>query len=96
MGKKARLTIIGTGNIGRAMACGFAAAGHFQPSEMILTRRNVATLADLAGQGFQTQTDNRDAVRRAENILVAVHPAIIAESGFYEPGSEGRSVGRPV
>jgi pyrroline-5-carboxylate reductase len=85
MAKKARLTIIGTGNIGRAMACGFAAAGHFQPSEMILTRRNVATLADLAEQGFQIQTDNRDAVRRAESILVAVQPGqldpVLAEIG---------------
>ncbi len=74
MGKKARLTIIGAGNIGRAMAAGLAQAGRFQSSEIILTRRTVARLADMAQQGFQTQADNRDAVRRADTVIVAVQP----------------------
>ncbi len=74
MGKKARLTIIGAGNIGRAMATGLAEAGRFQSSEIILTRRTVGLLADMAQQGFQTQADNRDAVRRADSVIVAVQP----------------------
>ena len=56
------------------MAVGLAGVGRFQPSEMILTRRSVDGLADLAAQGFQVQTDNRDAARRAEVVVVAVQP----------------------
>ena len=74
MGDKAGLAIIGTGNIGRAMAIGLAAAGRFKREEMILTRRKVERLQELADDGFQTQTDNRDAVRRAEIVIVAVEP----------------------
>ena len=74
MGKQARLTIIGAGNIGRAMAAGLVGAGRFPSSEIILTRRTVALLADMAQQGFQTQADNRDAVRRADSVIIAVQP----------------------
>ncbi len=74
MGKRARLTIIGAGNIGCAMAAGLAQAGRFQSSEIILTRRTVANLAEMGSQGFQTQADNRDAVRRAQTVIVAVQP----------------------
>ncbi len=74
MSKQAELAILGTGNIGRAIAAGLAAAGRFEPSSMILTRRHVESLADLGDRGFQVQTDNRDAVRRAATIVVAVEP----------------------
>jgi len=74
MGKQARLAIIGTGNIGRAMALGLAAAGRFERSEIVLTRRKVERLQDLAAEGFQVQDDNRDAVRRTEIVIVAVEP----------------------
>ena len=31
-------------------------------------------IEDLAAQGFPTQSDNRDAVRRADVVIVAVEP----------------------
>jgi len=74
MATKAHVAIIGTGNIGRAMALGLADAGRFRPPEIILTRRNTDHLEELKRQGFQTQTDNRDAVRRADLIVLAVEP----------------------
>lgn len=74
MGAKAQLTIIGTGNIGRAMATGLVAAKRYKAAEIVLTRRKVDRLQDLAAQGFQTQSDNRDAVRRADVVIVAVEP----------------------
>ncbi|UCH30114.1 MAG: pyrroline-5-carboxylate reductase [Myxococcales bacterium] len=74
MSDKAQLAIIGTGNIGRAMAVGLASAGRFPREEMILTRRRLDRLEDLAAEGFQAQTDNRDAVRRAEVVVLAVEP----------------------
>jgi pyrroline-5-carboxylate reductase len=74
MTASARLAIIGTGNIGRAMALGLVAAGRYEPAEVILTRRKAELLDDLAARGFQTQADNRDAVRRAPIVIVAVEP----------------------
>ncbi len=74
MGTDAQLAILGTGNIGRAIAVGLASAGRFRPEEMILTRRNLDHLKDLAAQGFQTTSDNRNAVGRADTVIVAVEP----------------------
>jgi pyrroline-5-carboxylate reductase len=74
MGGNVELAILGTGNIGRSLARGLASSGRLEPSRMILTRRKVALLEDLAGEGFQTQDDNLDAVRRARTVLVAVEP----------------------
>ena len=44
---EAELSIIGTGNIGRAIAVGMAEAGRFRPDQMILTRRRTQLLAPL-------------------------------------------------
>jgi pyrroline-5-carboxylate reductase len=74
MARRAELAIIGAGNIGRAMALGLAAAGRFEPSRMILTRRKVERLGDLETRGWQVQSDNRDAVRRTDLVIVAVEP----------------------
>lgn len=74
MESTARIAILGTGNIGRAMAAGIVKAGLFRPAEVILTRRKFQQLDDLAQGGFQTQADNRDAVRRAPIVVLAVEP----------------------
>ena len=74
MSTKAELAIIGVGNIGRAIALGLARAGRFEPSRIILTRRRLDRLQDLAEQGFQTTADNVDAVRRVDRVIVAVEP----------------------
>jgi pyrroline-5-carboxylate reductase len=74
MATQADLTILGTGNIGRAMALGLVASGRFDPGRIVLTRRRAELLEDLAGQGFVTQTDNRAAVRAADLVVVAVAP----------------------
>jgi pyrroline-5-carboxylate reductase len=77
------LAILGCGNIGRAIAVGLADSGRIPPAGMVLTRRKSERLDDLAARGFQTQADNRDAVRRAAWVLIAVEPgqldALLAE-----------------
>lgn len=74
MGTQAELSILGTGNIGRAIAEGLAGAGLVSPGQMILTRRRADLLQDLAERGFQTQDDNEDAVGRSDVVIVAVEP----------------------
>jgi pyrroline-5-carboxylate reductase len=74
MSAHGRLAILGAGNIGRAMAIGFEKAGVRTARDMILTRRDPGRLDDLAGRGFEVQADNRDAVRRASTVIIAVTP----------------------
>jgi len=74
MAGRDKLAILGTGNIGRAMALGVSRATVYAPGDIILTRRRADRLGDLADQGFDVQSDNRDAVRRATVVVVAVEP----------------------
>jgi len=87
MSSKARIAILGTGNIGRAMAIGLTATKLYRPGEVILTRRKTQLLDDLGQDGFQIQTDNLDAVRRAPIVVVAVEPQQ-ANGLFEEIGAE--------
>ena len=74
MKAQGRLAILGAGNIGRAMAVGLERAGVFRPGEITLTRRNPGHLDDLKARGFETGSNNRDAVRKAAVVVVAVAP----------------------
>jgi pyrroline-5-carboxylate reductase len=74
MQAQSKLAIIGTGNIGRAIAEGLAASDGFAPQDIVLTCRKTERLEELGGRGFQVQADNRDAVRRADIVVVAVQP----------------------
>ena len=74
MASSIELAILGTGNIGRAMAVGLAAKGRYKPKEMILTRRKVEHLDDLAKEGFPTTSDNLAAIDAASIVVVAVEP----------------------
>lgn len=68
------LAILGTGNIGRAMARGLVGAGRLPADRIVLTRRKVERLADLGGEGFHVTADNRQAVRDSEVVVIAVEP----------------------
>jgi pyrroline-5-carboxylate reductase len=74
MAKGETLAILGAGNIGRALGVGLVAAGRFEPTAIVLTRRQADRLDDLRARGFRTQSDNRDAVRSASIVVVAVEP----------------------
>ncbi len=68
------LTIIGAGNIGRALAQGLVAKGINGPGEVTLTRRQLDRLDDLAARGFATTSDNLAGVKASDTIVVAVEP----------------------
>jgi len=71
---KARLAIIGGGNIGLALAQGLVASGLYRPQQITITRRQVVALAGMASQGFKIEADNRRAVRSSEIVVLAVLP----------------------
>jgi pyrroline-5-carboxylate reductase len=78
-----RITILGAGNIGAAIARGLVAAGIAPAAQITLTRRNATSLAVLKSEGFDVTAENVKAVRSAGIIFLAVTPqqlnALLAE-----------------
>jgi len=74
LGDKARIAILGAGNIGMAIANGLVESGRFPAKEIILTRRQSRLLDDMKRQGFDVRTNNREAVDAAAIVIVAVEP----------------------
>lgn len=69
-----RVAILGGGNLGGAIATGFAASGFVEAGNVVVTRRRVELLEDLAAGGFRTLSDNRDAVQGADVVILCVQP----------------------
>ncbi len=80
------IAILGAGNIGLAIARGAVARGRAAPGQIYLTKRHSDGLADLAGEGFQTGTDNATAIAGARLVLLCVLPEQVEEvlSGIRE------------
>lgn len=68
------ITILGGGNIGQALAEGWAVSSERRPSEISITRRRPELLQHLAERGFRVGADNGEAVLRAEIVVLAVQP----------------------
>ncbi|SEN81931.1 pyrroline-5-carboxylate reductase [bacterium A37T11] len=69
-----KIAIIGSGNIGLSLARGLVSKNYCQPSDIILTRRNIKNMEDERSQGFQTSEDNNEAAKNAHIIVLAVLP----------------------
>jgi pyrroline-5-carboxylate reductase len=69
-----KIAILGGGNMGLALAKGLVKAGKYEPGQVIITRRNVKALAELAEEGYQVTDDNAGAVAQADIAVVAVLP----------------------
>ena len=72
MGK--RVVIIGGGNLGSAIAEGMLRTGFSDASELTVTRRNLQALDSLQTRGVRITSDNSEAVRGADVIILAVKP----------------------
>jgi pyrroline-5-carboxylate reductase len=77
MGKK--IAIIGGGNLGSAIAEGLLVSRFSKASELIVTKRNTATLRSLGDKGVEITADNNRAVKNAEVIILAVKPYQVSE-----------------
>lgn len=89
-GVRTPIAILGAGSLGRAIAEGLVAAGSCVPGDLILTRRRVDHLSDLAERGFRTTPDNGEAVAAAATLIAAVEPhhldeLLIEISAHLEP-----------
>jgi len=74
-----KLAVLGGGNLGRALALGWVAAGRFKPSDIRVTRRQADKLQDLAEIGFVTSGDNSAAIHDADIVILAVQPQQLDE-----------------
>ncbi len=74
-----KITIIGGGNLGTAIANGLIKSEFISAQQITITKRNCATLTGLAAVGVNVLSDNAVAVKDAEVIIVAVKPFQIKE-----------------
>jgi len=69
-----KITIIGGGNLGTAIAEGLVSSKFSKPSDLIVTKRNLATLQSLKDKKITVSTDNAAAVKKSDVIILAVKP----------------------
>ncbi|MBA4410418.1 MAG: pyrroline-5-carboxylate reductase [Bacteroidota bacterium] len=78
-----KITIIGGGNIGGAIATGLIKSKQIAPSSFTVTDRMTSILEKFQEQDVQTSTDNKSACQNADIIILAIKPyqvhAIIEE-----------------
>ena len=76
-----KLAIIGTGNMGGAIARGLIASASWQASDLICTAKTDAGLSRIRTTlpGVQATQDNKQAASGADIILLAVKPWLISE-----------------
>ena len=66
-----KIAIIGGGNLGVAIAEGLIKSGFCLPSHIIITKRNIKTLADIETKGVMVTSDNNEAIRYADLVILA-------------------------
>ena len=76
---KTKISIIGCGNIGSAMATGFINSKKYLPNEINLTKRKIESLKELKQQGFKTSTDNKKIIKKSNIIILSVGPNHLIE-----------------
>ncbi len=69
-----RIAIIGTGNIGGAIANGLIASEQFASGNITLTRRRPGLLHQFTSRGFPVTDNNREAIGNSEIALICVEP----------------------
>ncbi|MDR2763662.1 MAG: pyrroline-5-carboxylate reductase [Tannerella sp.] len=71
-----KITIIGAGNMGGAIACGLAKGSRVNPCDITCSDRSSAALEKVSGKhpAIRTTSDNREAVREADMVVIAVKP----------------------
>ena len=72
--KSKKISIIGCGNIGTAIAHGLVKSNKYKADEIVLTKRKEQDLQRFADEGFITSVNNKKAVSESEIIILAVTP----------------------
>jgi pyrroline-5-carboxylate reductase len=68
------IAIVGAGNLGLSLVKGLLESGKYKPSDFILSRRDLSKLHEFQLKGCLVTSDNKEAVRKAKMVIVAVLP----------------------
>ncbi|HEY5406865.1 MAG TPA: pyrroline-5-carboxylate reductase [Ginsengibacter sp.] len=74
-----KIAIIGGGNLGTAIAEGLLKSKFCKASDITITKRKVATLENLKNMGVNVTSDNAEAVRKSELVILAVKPYQVSD-----------------
>jgi pyrroline-5-carboxylate reductase len=74
-----KIAIIGGGNLGTAIAEGLLKSKFCKPADITITKRNTATLKQLADKGVNVTSNNNEAVKKSQLVLLAVKPFQVAD-----------------
>ncbi|MEO6549748.1 MAG: pyrroline-5-carboxylate reductase [Ferruginibacter sp.] len=74
-----KIAIIGGGNLGSAIAEGLIKSKFCKPADITITKRNTATLNQVSLKGIKITSDNEQAVRDSELVILAVKPFQLSE-----------------
>lgn len=69
-----KIAIIGSGNLGTAIARGIVKARLASPSSIVMTRRQPEKLDQFKFEGYHVEADNKSAVKLSTTIILAVQP----------------------
>lgn len=69
-----KITIIGGGNLGSAIALGLIKSKQIEPSAITITRRRLNLLEKLQEQGVNITSNNIEASKNADIIILAIKP----------------------
>ena len=69
-----KISIIGGGNLGTAIAQGLINSDFISPADVMITKRNVKTLQGLKERGVNIGSDNIEAASFGDVIIIAVKP----------------------
>ncbi len=69
-----KISIIGCGTLGIALARGFLSQGLVKPADLILSKRDPSVLSSFREKGVQITSDNAEAARNSNFIILAVKP----------------------
>lgn len=72
--KDKKIAIIGCGNLGTAIAEGLAISDKIDSSKLTATRRRLKKIEHLRDKGISISSDNVEAAKEADIIIVAVEP----------------------
>jgi pyrroline-5-carboxylate reductase len=81
-----KIAIIGGGNLGSAIAEGLLKSKFCRPSNITITKRNLSTLEKLQEKGVKITSENAEAVKNSELVILAVKPYQVSDvlNGFKD------------
>lgn len=74
MNGKKNIAILGGGNLGKAIARGISEKSLADPGQIMITRRNLASLQSFEKDGFLLTKENTKAVNQSEIVFLCVQP----------------------